>query len=89
MVNYTVLGWDSQSHQLLKSVYWTCNDLKRGFTCESDNHTPVLVVVPKVHEYDAVATLLRVCGNDTKTTNKQKETNNILNLIFLAHFMVI
>ena len=32
--------------------------------------TPVLVPVPMAQEYEAVTTLLQVCGIDTKTTNK-------------------
>ena len=39
-------------------------------------------------EYEAVTTLLRVCGTDTKTTNKQEVFPNLvsLNLILVAHF---
>jgi len=39
-------------------------------------------------DYEAVTTLLQVCGIDTKTTNKQEGFLNFIyeNLISVAHF---
>ena len=37
----------------------------------------VLVPVPMAQEYDAVTTLLRVCGTGNKTTNNQKVFQNL------------
>ena len=54
----------------------------------SPNHTRVLVPVPMAQEHEAVTTLLRVFGTDTKTNNKQEVVPNFvsLNFILVAHF---
>ena len=46
------------------------------------------VCVPMAQEYEAVTTLLRMCGTDTKTTNKQEVFLNLVskNTIFMAYF---
>ena len=42
------------------------------------NHTPVLVPVAMAQEYDAVTSLLWVCGTDNKTTINQVVFHNLI-----------